>query len=136
MPRTSGPSARPSAARASYQAAYRCRHGYTSATVPDPARPKNAYVREDQVLPYLAALAILLAGPAGTPARGSRSRAELAGPADTAALIDQLRDDGTVLTYDPDDRTLRAGGHDAPPVVIGMHAAGSHSRQDRERRTA
>ena len=66
-----------------------------------------------------AALAILLAGPAGTPARGSRSRAKLTGPADTAALIDQLRADGTVLTYDPDDRTLRADGLGAPPVIIG-----------------
>ncbi len=35
--------------------AYRCRHGNSSATVPDPARPKNTYVREDQVLPHLAA---------------------------------------------------------------------------------
>jgi site-specific DNA recombinase len=118
------------------RAACRCRHGYTSATVPDPARPKNAYVREDQILPHLAALAILLAGPAGTPARGSRSRAKLIGPADTAALIDQLRADGTVLTYDPDGRTLRAGGHGAPSVTIGMPAAGTHSRQHRERRTA
>jgi hypothetical protein len=118
------------------RAAYRCRHGYTSATVPDPARPKNAYVREDQILPRLAALAILLAGPAGTPARRSRSRAKLTGPADTAALIDQLRADGTVLTYDPDGRTLCAGGHGAPSVIIGMHAAGTHSRQDREIRTA
>jgi len=118
------------------RAAYRCRHGYTSAAIPDPARPKNAYVREDQILPHLAALAILLAGPAGIPARGSRSRAKLTGPADTAALIDQLRADGTVLTYDPDGRILRAGGHGAPSVTIGMHAAGTHSRQDRERRTA
>ena len=47
--------------------AYRCRHGYSSATVPDPARPKNTYVREDQILPHLAALAILLAGPPGHP---------------------------------------------------------------------
>jgi hypothetical protein len=29
--------------------AYRCRHGYSSATVPDPARPTNGYVREDQI---------------------------------------------------------------------------------------
>jgi site-specific DNA recombinase len=28
--------------------AYRCRHGHTSATGPDPSRPKNTYVREDQ----------------------------------------------------------------------------------------
>ena len=39
--------------------AYRCRHGYTSGTRPDSARPKNTYVREDQILPHLAALAIL-----------------------------------------------------------------------------
>jgi site-specific DNA recombinase len=78
--------------------AYRCRHGYTSAAVPDPARPKNTYVREDQILPHLAALAILLAVPAGKPARRSRIRAQLTRPADTAVLIDQLRADGTVLT--------------------------------------
>ena len=51
--------------------AYRCRHGYTSATRPGPGRPPNTYVREDQILPHLAALAILLAGPAGTPAAGT-----------------------------------------------------------------
>jgi site-specific DNA recombinase len=45
--------------------AYLCRHGYTSATRPDSGRPKNTYVREDQILPHLAALAILLAGSAG-----------------------------------------------------------------------
>jgi site-specific DNA recombinase len=95
--------------------AYRCRHGSTSAAVPDPARPKNTYVREDQILPHLAALAILLSGPAAKPARGSRIRAQLTRPAGAAALIGQLHADGTVLTYDPDDRTLRADGLDAPP---------------------
>jgi site-specific DNA recombinase len=33
--------------------AYRCRHGHTSAAPPDPGRPKNAYVREDRILPQL-----------------------------------------------------------------------------------
>jgi site-specific DNA recombinase len=116
--------------------AYRCRHGYTSATVPDPARPKNTYVREDQILLHLAALAILLAGPAGKPAPGCRIRAQLTGPDGTAALIGQLHADGTVLTYDPDDRTLHADGLDAPPVIISMDPAGTHLRRDRERRTA
>ena len=96
----------------------------------------NTYVREDQILPHLAALAILLAGHAGTPVRGSRGRAQLTGPDGTAALIDQLRADGTVLTYDPDGRTLRAGDHDAPAVTIGTDAAGTHSRQGKTRRTA
>jgi site-specific DNA recombinase len=36
--------------------AYRCRHGRLSATVPDPDRPKNTYVREDKLLPHLPAL--------------------------------------------------------------------------------
>src|SRR6185312_9151763 len=27
--------------------AYRCRHGHTTASVPGPQRPRNAYVRED-----------------------------------------------------------------------------------------
>jgi hypothetical protein len=94
------------------------------------------YVREDQILPHLAAVAILLAGDAGKPGRTSGGPAQLTGPAGAAALIDQLRADGTVLTYDPASRTLRAGGHDAPPVTIGTAAAETHSRQDRERRTA
>ena len=116
--------------------AYRCRHGYTSATSPEPGRPSNTYVREDQILPHLAAVAILLAGEAGKPARTSGGPAQLTGPAGAAALIDQLRADGTILTYDPASRTLRAGGHDAPPVTIGTADAETHSRQHRERRTA
>ena len=99
--------------------AYRCRHGHTSATSPDSGRVKNTYVREDQILPHLAGIAILLAGPAALPGHGNRGPAQLTGPDGTAALIDQLRTRGTVLTYDPDDRTLRAGGHDAPSVTIG-----------------
>jgi len=99
--------------------AYRCRHGHTSATRPEPRRPGNTYVREDEILPHLAALAILLAGPAGEPGRGNRGLAQVTGPADAAALIDQLRADGIVLTYDPDGRTLRAGDQDAPSVTIG-----------------
>ena len=99
--------------------AYRCRHGHASATRPEPGRPPNTYVREEQILPHLAAIAILLAGPAGKTARGNRGLAQLTGPDGTAALIDQLRADGTVLTYDPDDRTLRTGGHDALSMAIG-----------------
>ena len=114
--------------------AYRCRHGHTSATSPDPGRPKTTYVREDQVLPHLAAIAILLVGPAGKSGRGNRSLPQVTGPADTAALIDQLRADGVVLTYDPGDRTLRAG--DAPSVTIGRDATDVRPRRNKERRTA
>ncbi len=110
--------------------------GYTSAVVPDPARPKNTYIREDQILPHLAAIAILLAGPARKPVGGSRGMAQLTGPNDTAALIDRLRADGTALTYDPSSRTLRAGDHHAPTITIGTDAVGTRSRHDKERRTA
>jgi site-specific DNA recombinase len=41
--------------------AYRCRHGYTSASLPDPDRPKNSYVREEKVLAQLPALDLMLA---------------------------------------------------------------------------
>jgi hypothetical protein len=111
--------------------AYRCRHGYSGTSVPDPARPKNTYVREDQILPHLAALAILIAGDAG-PGPAHHRLAQLTGPACTADLIDQLRAAGTVLTYNPDEKILRAGDRDALTVVIGQ------DRQQRasERRTA
>ena len=42
------------------KAAYRCRHGRTSAMAPDPSRPKNTYVREDKLLPHLQTLHLLL----------------------------------------------------------------------------
>jgi site-specific DNA recombinase len=54
--------------------AYRCRHGYASATGPEPGRPPNTYVREDQILPHLAALAILLAALQGNRAAGTAAR--------------------------------------------------------------
>ena len=92
--------------------------------------------REDQILPHLAAIAILLAGAARKPVGGSRGLAQLTGPYDTAALIDRLRADGTALTYDPSSRTLRAGDHHAPAITIGTDATSTRSRQDKERRTA
>jgi hypothetical protein len=73
-------------------------------------------VREDQILPHLAAIGILLASPAA----GNRGPAQVTGPADTAALIQQLRANGVVPTYDPDDLTLRADGHHPLSVAIGQ----------------
>ena len=61
--------------------AYRCRHGYTSAASPDPARPKNAYVREDQILPHLAAVGILLAGDASGQTTARNGVIQLTAPA-------------------------------------------------------
>jgi len=36
-------------------------------------------------------------------------------------MIDQLRVGGIVLTYHPDDRTLRAGDHDAAVTISKDH---------------
>ena len=96
--------------------AYRCRHGHTSAATPEPDRPRNAYVREDQILPHLAAVAIILAS-GGQP--GGNSTVQFTAPAETADLIDRLRDSGAVLTYDPETQTIRTGGSDPVAVTIG-----------------
>ena len=97
--------------------AYRCRHGYTSAARPEPGRPKNAYVREDQILPHLAALAILLGG--DNQALPDRTM-QVTAPGEAAGLIDQLRTAGITLTYDPDTRTIRTGDSDVLSVTVGQ----------------
>jgi hypothetical protein len=75
---------------------------------------QNTYVREDQILPHLAAIAILLAG------KGTGT-APLTIPAETAALIDQLRASQVVLTYNPDTRILNAGDNGAVAVTVGQN---------------
>jgi site-specific DNA recombinase len=110
--------------------AYRCRHGYTSATCPGPGRPQNTYVREDQILPHLAAAAILLAR--GNPATGNGT-VQLTGPAETAGLIEQLRTADITLTYDPATQTIRTHGSD-PLAVIASRATDSTRRNTPERR--
>ena len=100
--------------------AYRCRHGYTSAGRPDPGRPKNLYVREDQILPRLAALAILRADADHDRRRGKQGSAQVTVPAQAADLIDRLRAAGFTLTYDPDTRTLRADTQGATAVTTGQ----------------
>jgi site-specific DNA recombinase len=95
------------------RAAYRCRHGHTSAARPDPGRAKNVYVREDQVLRHLTALAILFTG--HRDAQGQARR--ITAPARAAELIGYLRVTGTTLTYDPRDRTLRADTGEAVTVA-------------------
>ena len=93
--------------------AYRCRHGYSSATVPDPARPKNIYLREDQILPHLAALAILHGH-----GQSQGGAVQVTAPAEAAGLIDRLRASGVTLTYDPDTRTIRTGDSDTIAVTV------------------
>jgi hypothetical protein len=44
------------------KAAYRCRHGRTSAAAPNPGHPKNAYIREDRAMEHLPAQHLILTG--------------------------------------------------------------------------
>src|SRR6266849_7069991 len=81
--------------------AYRCRHGYTSATSSNPTRPKNLHIREDKILPRLAALAILHAGGASPPANSKRTRAAITPPAQAAGLTGHLRATSVSLIHDP-----------------------------------
>jgi hypothetical protein len=99
--------------------AYRCRHGYTSATRPGPGRPKNLYGREGQILPRLAALAILHAGDARVLRGRKQGSAQTTAPAQAADLIDRLRAAGVSLIYDPTTRALRTDTKDAIPVSVG-----------------
>ncbi|MGH3404902.1 MAG: recombinase family protein [Streptosporangiaceae bacterium] len=107
------------------RAAYRCRHGHSSASAPDPARPKNLYIREDRLLPHLPALYVLLAG--GEPAAG-RSRRRTRQGADVRRLVSDedaigyLRTRQIALTYDPRTGTLQAGTPEAVTTAIG-HAS-------------
>jgi site-specific DNA recombinase len=117
--------------------AYRCRHGHTSAVRPDPARPKNAYVREDKILAQLAALHSLLTCPrqpgAGAAARGTRRTrrgTEINAPANAGDIIGYLREHRVALTWDqaavtlrtePDNQRadMRTAATGVRPLVIG-----------------
>ena len=73
-------------------------------------------MREDQILPRLAAVAILLAS-GGQP--GGNGTVHVTAPAETADLIDRLRASGAVLTYDPETRTIRTSASDPVAVTAG-----------------
>ena len=91
--------------------------GHTTASAPDSERPKNAYVREDRILPHLAALHLLLTEPAGGPRRRRTRRG-----ADVRYQIDEdviryLREQQITLTYDPAAETLSAGAGQAAQTI-------------------
>ena len=89
--------------------AYRCRHGRTTASAPDPDRPEKAHVREDRILPHLPALHLLLTGPAGATRRKRTRRGTDVRHQGAESVIRYLREHQITLTYDPADGTLRAG---------------------------
>jgi hypothetical protein len=100
------------------KAAYRCRHGHTSAAPPDPGRPKNAYISEDRILPHLRALHLLLTGTQPARRRRTRRGADTRPQASAQDVIGYLRDRGITLTYDPAAGTLQAGTGEAAKTVI------------------
>ena len=104
------------------RAAYRCRHGHTSATQPDPGQPGNAYVREDGALAQLPAFFLLLAG--AEPAEAHRRRRTRRGvDARPAACpeeaIGYLRANEIALIYDQATGTLRAAATGAAKTITG-----------------
>ncbi len=101
--------------------ACRCRHGHTTASRPGPGRLKNAYIREDRILPHLPALHVLLTG-AGTGAAERRRRRTRSGadvrPQFTAEdVTGYLREQQIPLTYDQVAGTLHAGTGEAAQTI-------------------
>jgi len=90
------------------KAAYRCRHGRTSAMAPDPARPKNTYVREDKLLAHLPALHLLLTTPAVRARRRTRAGADVRDTASPGEVIAYLREHEITLTWNPAAATVQA----------------------------
>ena len=99
--------------------AYRCRHGYTSATGSSPDRPANLYIREDQILPRLAALAILQSEGSHSPRGRKPASAQVTAPAQAAGLMDRLRAADVTLIYDPATRALRTDTKNSLAVTVG-----------------
>ena len=88
--------------------AYRCRHGRASVMAPDPSRPKNAYIREDKLLPHLPALHLLLTTPAVRARRRTRAGADVRSTASPGEVIVYLREHEITLTWNPAAAALQA----------------------------
>jgi site-specific DNA recombinase len=101
--------------------AYRCRHGHNSATPPDPDRPRNAYVREDRILPCLPALHLLLTGAGPAVRRRRRTRRGMNVPPLVSAedVIGYLRRNQVTVTWDQAAGTLQTGAAGAVKTTTG-----------------
>ena len=96
--------------------AYRCRRGHASASAPDAARPKTAYVREALVMPHLAALHLLLTEPGGGPRRRTRRGTDVRHQTAEHAIA-YPREQQITLAYDAAEATPRAGTGDAAQII-------------------
>jgi len=100
--------------------AYRCRHGRTTASEPDPDRPKKAHVRETIIISHLPALHLLLTGAEGGEAgrrRRTRRGTDVRSQATAEDVIGYLREQEIILTYDPAAGTLRTGIAETAAIV-------------------
>ena len=88
--------------------AHRCRHGRTSAMAPEPAWPKNTYVREDKLLPHLPALHLLLTSPATRARRRTRGGSDVRAAVNPGEVIGYLREHEITLTWNPAAATVQA----------------------------
>jgi len=106
------------------KAAYRCRHGHTSAAPPSPGRRRNAHVREDRILPQLPAMYLLLtsADPGARRRRRTRRGLDVPPPASAEDVIGYLREHGITLTWDPAAGTLHAGATEPIKTATGKQA--------------
>ncbi len=75
---------------------------------PDPSCPKNTYVREDRLLPHLAALHLQLTTPAVRAWRRTRVGADVPGTASPGEVIGYLREHEITLTWNPATATMQA----------------------------
>ena len=75
---------------------------------PDPSRPKNAYVREDKLLPHLPALRLLLTTSAVHVRRRTRAGTDVRATASPGEVIGYLREHEITLTWDPAAAALQA----------------------------
>jgi DNA invertase Pin-like site-specific DNA recombinase len=102
------------------KAAYRCRHGHTSASAPNPGRSKNAYLPEDQALEHLPALHLLLTQAEPSPLRRRRTRRGVdvrpaLNPQDTVQFF---RETQIALVYDQITGTLQADKSETAKTII------------------
>jgi hypothetical protein len=98
--------------------AYRCRHGHTTASRPGQGRAKNAYIREDRILPHLPALYLQLTDPAeGQRRRRTRRGHDVRHQASPEDVIRYLRERQITLTYDPASDALRAGAAETAQTI-------------------
>jgi site-specific DNA recombinase len=102
------------------KAAYRCRHGHTSATGPDPRREKNAYIREDCALEHLPALHLLLtrAEPRRVRRRRTRRGVDVQPVLSPQDAVRFFRESQIALVYDQATGTLQAHNSETAKIII------------------